>query len=60
MRMNPDGDPELKEETLKDFPEDVVFSLGDLKDFYESFATRDERIKDFVERITEQVVSMDY
>lgn len=51
--MNPDGDPSVKEETIEEFPEMVVFSIGDLKEFYESFALRDERIKDFVERITD-------
>jgi hypothetical protein len=58
--MNPDGDPTKVEETIEDFPEEVVFSVGDLREYYEAFATRDPRIKEFVERITDQVVSMDY
>jgi hypothetical protein len=51
--MNPDGDPTKVEETIEDFPEEVVFSVGDLREYYEAFATRDPRIKEFVERITD-------
>jgi len=35
--------------------EECVFSMADLVEFYSSFALRDERIKKFVERITEFV-----
>jgi len=31
---NPDGDPTIKEETIDEFPEEVVFSIGDLKEYY--------------------------
>ena len=53
MKINHDNDPEFKAETIEEFPEEVVFSLSDLKEFYASFALKDERIKDFVERITD-------
>ena len=57
LMTNPDGDPTIKEETIDEFPEEVVFSIGDLKEYYQNFATKDERIKDFVERVTDQVVT---
>jgi hypothetical protein len=57
MKINHDNDPEFKAETIETFPEEVVFSIGDLKEFYSNFAMRDQRIKDFVERITEQVMT---
>ena len=39
----------------RDFPEEVLFSLEDLVEYYRDFALADERIKDFVERIKEFV-----
>ena len=51
---------EKKSETLEEFPEDVVFSIGDLKQMYQDFAHIDSRIKEFVERITDYVVTQDY
>lgn len=46
-----------KSETLKEFPEKIVFSIKDLKEMYENFALKDERIKEFIERINEFVVA---
>lgn len=49
-----DLDEETEEHYLKlekEFPEDVLFSLSDLVEFYDNFALRDERIKEFVEKI---------
>ena len=46
----------LKFEALeRDFPEEVLFELEDLVEYYRDFALHDERIKDFVERIKEFV-----
>jgi hypothetical protein len=53
MKLNHDNDPEFKAETIDEFPEEVVFSIVDLKEYYANFATKDERIKEFVERITD-------
>ena len=39
----------------KTFPEEEIFSLRDLTAFYEKYARHDERIKAFVEKITEFV-----
>lgn len=41
MKLNHDNDPEIKAETIEEFPEEVVFSLGDLKEYYANFATKD-------------------
>jgi uncharacterized protein (DUF433 family) len=46
-----------KSETLEDFPEETVFSIEDFQQYYQDFATRDPRIKEFVERITDFVVT---
>ena len=54
MKVNHDGDPEFK---VEPFPEEVVFSLKDITEYYSSFASKDPRIKEFVERITDQVVT---
>ena len=35
----------------EEFPEEIVFSLADLVQFYEDNAETDERIKEFVEKI---------
>ena len=56
LRVNEDGESEK----LEDFPEQPVFSLADLKEFYRDFATKDPRIKEFVERMTDFVVTQDY
>ncbi len=53
IKVNHDNDPEFKAETVDEFPEEVVFSIGDLKEYYANFATKDPRIKEFVERITD-------
>jgi len=53
MKDNHDGDPSFKAETIEEFPEEIVFGLEDLKEYYANFATKDPRIKDFVERITD-------
>ena len=34
IRINPDGDPSVKEETIDEFPEETVFSIVDLKEYY--------------------------
>lgn len=60
MKLNHDNDPEFKAETIDEFPEEVVFSIADLKEYYANFATKDERIKEFVERITDQVITQEY
>lgn len=52
-----DNEVEKKSETLEEFPEETVFSITDLKQFYEDFAQKDPRIKEFVERITDFVVT---
>ena len=49
-----------KSESAEDFPEEVVFSIADLKQYYADFAQRDARIKDFVERVTDFVVTQEY
>lgn len=49
-----------KSETLEEFPEDIIFSLHDLKELYSAFAHLDLRIKDFVERITDFVVTQEH
>lgn len=49
-----------KDETISEFPEQTVFSIDDLKLFYADFATKDPRIKEFVERITDFVVTQDH
>ena len=40
-------------ELERDFPEEVLFSIEDLVQYYRDYALADERIKDFVERIKE-------
>jgi hypothetical protein len=47
-------------ESIEDFPEQPVFGLGDMKEFYHDFAGKDPRIKDFVERVADFVVTQDY
>lgn len=44
----------------ENFPEEVVFSISDLKQYYADFAQRDPRIKEFVERVTDFVVTQEY
>jgi len=53
MKDNHDGDPSVRAETIEKFPEEIVFGIEDLKEYYSNFATKDPRIKDFVERITD-------
>ena len=43
------------EDEIANFPEEVVFSIKDLTLLYKDFATKDETIKDFVEKITELI-----
>ena len=43
------------QERLDEWPEEQVFNFGDLVEFYKEFALKDERIKEFVERIKEYV-----
>jgi hypothetical protein len=40
------------------FPEDVVFHLRDIVAFYQDFALKDERIKEFVEKLKEYIEQM--
>ena len=51
----PDSDDEdavQKHKALEEeFPEEMIFELGDLVDFYRKYAIEDHRIKEFVERI---------
>ena len=47
-------------ESIDDFPEEAVFSIGDLKQFYADFAQRDPRIKEFVESITDFVLTQEH
>lgn len=53
IKLNHDNDPEFKAETMDEFLEEVVFSIGDLKEYYANFATKDPRIKEFVEMLTD-------
>ena len=56
MKISDDENVE-KSETIEDFPEEPVFSIADLTQFYENFATKDPRIKEFVEKITDFIVT---
>ena len=44
-------------ESLKDFPEEQIFSLIDLKILYRDFALRDENIKNFIETVQQMVTT---
>jgi hypothetical protein len=49
--------PYLEEGEEASFPEEIVFSLKDIKELYRSFAFKDERIKDFIEKLTDMVTT---
>ena len=49
-----DLEEEQQEEYFRleqEFPEETLFNLSDLVNFYQDFALSDQRIKDFVEKI---------
>eukprot|EP00347_Sterkiella_histriomuscorum_P005460 403356529 len=57
---NDDLEQVEKSETAKEFPEQTVFNLNDLTLYYKDFALKDERIKNFVEQITNYVQTQEY
>jgi hypothetical protein len=55
------------EEAMEDYvarkaewPEEIVFHFGDLVEFYRDFALKDERIKEFVEKMKEYLEQMSH
>lgn len=48
-----EGEVPYRKEGDNDFPEEVVFSVRDLTIYYKDFAMIDERMKIFVEKITD-------
>ena len=56
-----DEEDQVKYKKLEEeFPEEIVFQIGDLVTFYQDCAIKDERIKEFVEKLKEYVELMSH